>query len=73
MAYLWDLCFVKPRMTVECVKEFYHPWDEKWCSTERKTQELLEIVGIRKEEMDKYPHEFSSGQRQSGYCTGSCY
>ena len=29
-----------------------------------KTQELLEIVGIRKEEMDKYPHEFSGGQRQ---------
>jgi oligopeptide transport system ATP-binding protein len=29
-----------------------------------KTQELFEMVGLRKEEMDKYPHEFSGGQRQ---------
>jgi oligopeptide transport system ATP-binding protein len=29
-----------------------------------KTEELFEMVGLRKEEIDKYPHEFSGGQRQ---------
>ena len=30
----------------------------------RKVSELLEIVGINREDIYKYPHEFSGGQRQ---------
>jgi oligopeptide transport system ATP-binding protein len=29
-----------------------------------KVKELFEMVGLRQEDMDKYPHEFSGGQRQ---------
>jgi len=29
-----------------------------------KAQELIQMVGLRKSDMDKYPHEFSGGQRQ---------
>jgi oligopeptide transport system ATP-binding protein len=31
---------------------------------DRKVAELLEVVGIRREYIDRYPHEFSGGQRQ---------
>ena len=31
---------------------------------QRRVQELLEIVGLRKEHARRYPHEFSGGQRQ---------
>ena len=31
---------------------------------EKKTRELLEVVGLRPEVFDRYPHEFSGGQRQ---------
>ncbi|MDR1704890.1 MAG: dipeptide/oligopeptide/nickel ABC transporter ATP-binding protein, partial [Clostridiales bacterium] len=30
----------------------------------KKTEELLDVVGLSKESMDKYAHEFSGGQRQ---------
>jgi oligopeptide transport system ATP-binding protein len=29
-----------------------------------RVEELFDMVGLRKEDMDKYPHEFSGGQRQ---------
>lgn len=29
-----------------------------------RVQELIEIVGLRREHLDRYPHEFSGGQRQ---------
>ena len=31
---------------------------------ERKVQRLLEVVGLRREHMRRYPHQFSGGQRQ---------
>lgn len=30
----------------------------------KKTQEILELIGLRPEVYDRYPHEFSGGQRQ---------
>lgn len=30
----------------------------------QRVEELFDMVGLRKEDMDKYPHEFSGGQRQ---------
>ena len=29
-----------------------------------RVEELFDMVGLRREDMDKYPHEFSGGQRQ---------
>jgi len=31
---------------------------------EKRVQELLEVVGLRREHMRRYPHQFSGGQRQ---------
>src|SRR5512137_729846 len=31
---------------------------------DRRVLELLEVVGLRKEQMRRYPHQFSGGQRQ---------
>ncbi|MGI6188704.1 MAG: ABC transporter ATP-binding protein [Caldicoprobacteraceae bacterium] len=57
---------LSPRMTVgDALSEvLYIHGMKNGVQRREKTQELLEIVGIRKEEMDKYPHEFSGGQRQ---------
>ena len=34
------------------------------CEREEKVQRLLEVVGLRREHMRRYPHQFSGGQRQ---------
>ncbi|NLO83363.1 MAG: dipeptide ABC transporter ATP-binding protein [Clostridiales bacterium] len=57
---------LNPRKTIgDALEEvlFIHGMKNSGQRRER-TEELLEMVGIRKEEMDKYPHEFSGGQRQ---------
>ena len=45
--------------------------NEEYCTSQnqnalsgKKIKELFEMVGLRQEDMDKYPHEFSGGQRQ---------
>jgi ABC-type dipeptide/oligopeptide/nickel transport system ATPase component len=35
-----------------------------WAQAEEKAALLLELVGLRREDVRKYPHEFSGGQRQ---------
>jgi peptide/nickel transport system ATP-binding protein len=56
-----------PRKTVAwIVSEPLAALDESGNRDERKARvaEVLEAVGLRKADMDKYPHEFSGGQRQ---------
>jgi oligopeptide/dipeptide ABC transporter ATP-binding protein len=36
----------------------------RWADREQRVLELLEVVGLRKEHMRRYPHQFSGGQRQ---------
>jgi len=55
-----------PRMTAgEIVREALrvHDWKTRAERNER-VAELLELVGLSKEQSDRYPHEFSGGQRQ---------
>lgn len=35
-----------------------------WAQTEEQAGALMELVGLRREDLHKYPHEFSGGQRQ---------
>lgn len=55
-----------PRMTVKTIIQA--PLNLHTTLTEQektvKIQELLEMVGLKKEHMNRYPHEFSGGQRQ---------
>ncbi len=55
-----------PRMTVEAiVTEPYRAIHNTTRSQRRKVAaELLDKVGLRTGDLDKYPHEFSGGQRQ---------
>ena len=58
---------LNPRMTIgsmlgEVLK--VHRLAEAGSTRSRRVSELLEIVGLRAEHADLYPHEFSGGQRQ---------
>jgi peptide/nickel transport system ATP-binding protein len=56
-----------PRHTVErLVAEPLHLLDKQPSPAERRERvaDALHEVGLRKPDMDKYPHEFSGGQRQ---------
>ncbi len=58
---------LNPRMTVrQIVGEAIqiHKLAATRADEERRVSELLEKVGLRKEAMNRYPHEFSGGQRQ---------
>jgi len=59
---------LNPRKTIGDTLEevlFVHGMKDREQRKE-KAQELIQMVGLRKRDMDKYPHEFSGGQRQRG-------
>lgn len=56
---------LNPRMTVkEIVGEGLKQSGMGKAELEKKVQELLETVGLNKDHMSRFPHEFSGGQRQ---------
>jgi oligopeptide transport system ATP-binding protein len=58
---------LNPRMTVrQIVGEAIqiHKLAKARADEDHRIEELLEKVGLRKEAMNRYPHEFSGGQRQ---------
>lgn len=58
---------LNPRMTIgEILKEplIIHDLFESEKDRVDRIHQLLELVGLRKESLSRYPHEFSGGQRQ---------
>ena len=58
---------LNPRMTVmEIISEglLIHSPELSLKEREMKVNELLELVGLNKKHSQRYPHEFSGGQRQ---------
>ena len=56
---------LNPRMTVkEIVGEGLKSQGVSQAEIDAKVQELLETVGLNKDHMSRFPHEFSGGQRQ---------
>ncbi len=67
MVYQDPYSSLNPRMSVaEIVEEPLRVHQKQMKSEERieRVAWLLEKVGMRREQMDRYPHEFSGGQRQ---------
>ncbi|MEP0276124.1 MAG: ATP-binding cassette domain-containing protein, partial [Nitratireductor sp.] len=57
---------LNPRMTVGAILEeplIIHQKGDR-AKRRRRVAELLDQVGLRREHVDRYPHEFSGGQRQ---------
>ena len=56
---------LNPRMTVkEIVGEGLKQQGVAAAEIEKKVEELLKVVGLNKDHMSRFPHEFSGGQRQ---------
>ncbi|MDZ4677422.1 MAG: dipeptide ABC transporter ATP-binding protein [Oligoflexia bacterium] len=58
---------LNPRMTIGSIISeplLIHKIGENKSDRLNRVRELLELVGLRKETIDRYPHEFSGGQRQ---------
>lgn len=56
---------LNPRMTVkEIVGEGLKQHGMTQAETDAKVEKLLETVGLNKDHMSRFPHEFSGGQRQ---------
>ena len=56
---------LNPRMTVkEIVGEGLKQQGVPSAEIEAKVEELLKVVGLNKDHMSRFPHEFSGGQRQ---------
>lgn len=58
---------LNPRMTIESILteplEIHQLYGDRE-SKRKRVLELLDMVGLRREAMGRYPHEFSGGQRQ---------
>jgi oligopeptide transport system ATP-binding protein len=58
---------LNPRMTVGNIIEealIIHKFGKSRTERQERVAELLNLVGLRKESIGRYPHEFSGGQRQ---------
>ena len=58
---------LNPRMTIEEVlgePMIIHGLAKNRAERQKNIHELLDLVGLRREAMSRYPHEFSGGQRQ---------
>lgn len=58
---------LNPRMTVGNIIEealIIHRFAKSSKDRQDRVQEILSLVGLRKESIGRYPHEFSGGQRQ---------
>src|SRR5690606_11909791 len=57
---------LNPRMTVGSILEeplLIHKLGDSAAARERRIDELLDLVGLPREVVNRYPHEFSGGQR----------
>ncbi|WII72219.1 dipeptide ABC transporter ATP-binding protein [Bdellovibrio sp. 22V] len=58
---------LNPRMTIGAVLEeplIIHNLYESAKDRQDRIHELIDLVGLRREHLNRYPHEFSGGQRQ---------
>lgn len=58
---------LNPRMTIGTILEeplIIHNLYESPKDRQDRIHELIDLVGLRKEHLNRYPHEFSGGQRQ---------
>lgn len=58
---------LNPRMTIGAVLEeplIIHGLGETQKDRQDRIHELIDLVGLRREHLNRYPHEFSGGQRQ---------
>ncbi len=58
---------LNPRMTIGTILEeplIIHNLFESAKDRQDRIHELIDLVGLRKEHLNRYPHEFSGGQRQ---------
>lgn len=58
---------LNPRMTIGSILEeplIIHNLYENTKDRQDRVNELIDLVGLRREHLNRYPHEFSGGQRQ---------
>jgi oligopeptide transport system ATP-binding protein len=58
---------LNPRMTIGSILEeplIIHNLYENMKDRQDRVNELIDLVGLRREHLNRYPHEFSGGQRQ---------
>jgi oligopeptide transport system ATP-binding protein len=58
---------LNPRMTIGSILEeplIIHHLFESAKDRRDRVKQLMEVVGLRSDQLDRYPHEFSGGQRQ---------
>lgn len=58
---------LNPRMTIGAILEeplIIHNLGNSAQERQKRVNELIDLVGLRREHLNRYPHEFSGGQRQ---------